>query len=141
MVRHLGYRVLCGLLGVAWLAAGVGLIQMFLAYHAPGGRSDGLFVTMGPQGHYLGAFAGCALLVWSLMLLHAVLRPEQGRTIGTASAFGLVLCAAYRMLAWIVGDYFEVGELLRVEAAVFLLMALGFVWLRPADAGIGAERA
>ena len=107
---------------------------MFFGYHMPGGRTEGLFFTMGPQGHYLGAFAGCALLVWSMLLLNAARRPEEGRAVGTASALGLVLCALYRMVAWIVGDYAAVGELLRVEAAAFLILALGFVWLRPVRA-------
>jgi hypothetical protein len=126
------YRIQCGLLGAAWLAVGAGLFTMFFAYHSPGGRGEGLFATMGPQGHYLAAFAGCALLVWGVLLLAAARRPHEGRAVGAATALGLVLCAAYRMVAWIVGDYAAVGDLLRIEAAVFLTLALGFVWLRPA---------
>ena len=129
-----GYRVLCAVLGVAWLAVGASLFGMFLGYHAPGGRSDGLFSTMGPQGHYLAAFAGCALIVWGLMLVAAARRPLEGRSVGSATAFGLVLCAVYRMIAWLVGDYAALADLLRVESAVFLALALGFVWLRPGRA-------
>ena len=59
-------------------------------------------------------------------------RPRAARGIGTATAFALVLSAVYRMAAWVVGDYYVwPGELLRSEAAVFLALALAFVWLRP----------
>ena len=126
------YRILCGLMGAAWLAVGASLFSMFFAFHSPGGRSGGLFATMGPQGHYLAAFAGCALITWALLLLAAARRPLEGRAVGTATALGLVLCASYRMVAWVVGDYAAVADLLRIEAAVFLTLALGFVWLRPA---------
>ncbi|HKJ23884.1 MAG TPA: hypothetical protein VKB65_03620 [Myxococcota bacterium] len=129
------YRALCGLLGAAWLVAGGGLLAMFVAYHAPGGRSEGLFSTMGPQGHYMAAFAGCAIVVWGCALIAAAWRPLEARGIGAASALGLVLCAAYRLMAFVVGDYAELGNLLRVEAGVFLVLALGFVWLRPRAPG------
>jgi len=135
MTRTTAYRVLCSILGAAWLAVGASLFGMFLAYHAPGGRHEGLFSTMGPQGHYLAAFAGCALLVWGLMLLAAAHRPLEGRSVGTATAFGLVLCAGYRMIAWVVGDYAALADVLRMESAVFLALALGFVWLRPQRPG------
>jgi len=138
MGRTTLYRILCALLGAAWILAGAGLLAMFFQYHAPGGRSGGLFSGMGPQGHYMAAFAGCALLVWALLLLSAAWRPLEGRAVGTASAFGLVLCAAYRLVAFAVGDYVALGDLLRIEAAVFLGLALGFVWLRPARAARGA---
>ena len=50
---------------------------------------------------------------------------------GTTTAFALVLMALYRIAAWFLGDYAFLGNILRVEAAVLLLLALGFVWLRP----------
>jgi hypothetical protein len=126
-----GYRILCALMGLAWLAAGAGLFAMFLGYHAPGGRGEGLFSTMGPMGHYMAASAGCALLVWAWLLFAAARRPLEGRSVGSATAFGLVLCALYRMIAWGVGDYAALGDVLRIESGVFLALALGFVWLRP----------
>ena len=47
----------------------------------------------------------------------------------------LVLCAVMRIAAWVVGDYYtSLGELPRIEAAVFLGVALALVWLRPAPA-------
>jgi hypothetical protein len=131
MARVTGYRILCGLLGLVWLAVGGGLLAMFLGYHAPGGRGEGLFSTMGPQGHYLAAFAGCALVAWGLALLSAARRPREERGIGVATVVGLVLCAAQRMMAWVVGDYVALADLLRVEAAVFLVLALALVWLLP----------
>jgi len=135
------YRILCALLGLGWLAAAAGLFAMFLGYHAPGGRGEGLFATMGPYGHYLAAFAGCALLVWGLLLLTAARRPFEVRGLAPATALGLVLCAVQRMLAWVVGDYATLGDVLRVEAAVLLVLALGFVWLRPASRDAAAEPA
>ena len=131
MVRVIGYRVLCVFLGLCWLAVGANLFAMFLGYHSPGGRSEGLFSTMGPYGHYMAAFAGCALLVWALLLLAAAWRPFEGQSVAAATVFGLVLCAVYRMIAWTVGDYADVRDLLQLESAVFLVLALAFVWLCP----------
>ena len=48
-----------------------------------------------------------------------------------ATAVALVLSAIYRMAAWVIGDYHSWGQLPRVEATIFLLLALAFVWLRP----------
>jgi hypothetical protein len=39
--------------------------------------------------------------------------------------------ALYRIVGWVVGEYPNAADALRVEAAVFLLLALAFVWLRP----------
>jgi len=37
------------------------------------------------------------------------------------------------MVGWFMGDYHALaGDLLRYEAALFLALALAFVWLRPA---------
>jgi succinate dehydrogenase hydrophobic anchor subunit len=55
-----------------------------------------------------------------------------GRTVGSVTAFALVLSALYRMLAWLTGDYAAwAGETLRIEAIAFLMVALALVWLRP----------
>ena len=139
MAHTTGYRILCALVGAAWLLAGGGLFAMFFGFHAPGGRDpDALFATMGPYGHYMAAFAGCALLVWALMLLVAAFRPHAVRAVGAATAFGLSLCALYRMVAWAAGDYAALGDVLRLEAAVFLVVALAFVWIRPAPLPAGS---
>jgi hypothetical protein len=37
------------------------------------------------------------------------------------------------MVGWFMGDYYAwAGDVLRYEAALFLVLALAFVWLRPA---------
>ena len=45
--------------------------------------------------------------------------------------FSKIMMALYRLWAWLMGDYHFLGNLLRVEAVIFLLLALAFVWLRP----------
>lgn len=123
------YRFLCGLLGGVFVLVGFTAVAGFFAYHMPG--SDPAIPT-GPVGFYFIAFSGCALVAWGGCLFAAARRPESARGIGTATALGLVLAALCRMAAWIVGDYYVFpGELLRVEAAAMLVLALAFVWLRP----------
>ena len=122
------YRVLCGVLAALMILLGGALFMAFFGYHTP--NSSPSFQT-GPTGHYFIAFSGCALFGWAGGLVASARRPEAGRTVGTATAFALVLSAVYRMTAWIVGDYHALGALPRAEAAIFLLLALAFVWLRP----------
>ena len=124
------YRVLCGVLGAALLLGGFGLFASFFGYHAPASESP---IPTGPVGYYWVATSGCAFVAWGGCLLAASRRPEGGRAAGTWSALGLVMLALIRMVAWIVGDYYVwPGELARTESVVFLLLALAFVWLRPA---------
>jgi Na+-translocating ferredoxin:NAD+ oxidoreductase RnfA subunit len=121
--------VLCALLGLAWILGGLMLFVSFFQYHMPDSE---MAIATGPVGFYFVAFTGCALVAWGGCLLSAAVRPEGARGIGIATAFALVLCAIYRMAAWIVGDYtLFPGDLLRVEPVVFLVLALAFVWLRP----------
>jgi hypothetical protein len=128
--------MLCGLLGAAFIATGLVSVFAFLASHAPGSE---VVVPTGPVGFYFVAFAGCALLGWGGCLVGAARRPESSRAVGTATAVALVGLAVVRMAAWFVGDYHVFpGELLRVEAALFLILALAFTWLRPAR-GAAAE--
>ena len=112
------------------LLGGLGGFASFFAYHAPNSQGIELF-PMGPNGHYMLALAGCALVAWGVVLIGAARHPSQARSVGTASALGLVLCGLHRMVAWIVGDYALMSDFLRAEAALFLLLALAFVWLRP----------
>ena len=129
MSRGASYRVLCATLGGLFVSVGLLAFGGFFAYHLPG--SDPALPT-GPTGFYFVAFSGCALVAWGGCLIGAARRPEGGRAIGTASAVGLVLCALMRIVAWNVGDYYEwAGELLRVEASIFLVLAMAFLWLRP----------
>lgn len=129
MSRATAYRALAGVLGVAMLGAGLALFASFFAYQAPGSQPR---LPTGPVGHYFAAFAGCALVAWGGGLLGVARDPASGRALATATAVALVLSGLYRMAAWVVGDYYvALGELPRAEAALFLLLALGFVWLRP----------
>lgn len=126
------YAVLCGGLGIALLLVGFAFFAAFFLYHAP--ASD-LPIPTGPTGFYFVAFTGCALVGWGGALLATARHPALGRGVGTATALALVLSAVYRMLAWLLGDYAAwLGNTPRVEAALFLLLALAFVWLRPPSA-------
>lgn len=123
------YGVLCGALGIGMVLAGLAFFAAFFAYHAP--ASD-LAIPTGPTGFYFVAFTGCALVGWGGSLLAVARQPAMGRAVGTATAVALVMSASYRMLAWLVGDYHAwLGNLPRVEAAVMLILALAFLWLRP----------
>jgi hypothetical protein len=137
MDRTAGYRLLTGVLGALFAVGGVTMVALFFGALAPGGEVPGPFV-MGPAGVYFMGFAGCALVGWGGGLLGAMRRPDAGRTVGTASAVALVLAAVTRMMAWLMGDYAFLGDLLRGEAAVFLLLALALLWLRPPPAAKGA---
>ncbi len=135
MVALRPYAWLCGTVGAVLVLIGLVLFVSFFAYHAPNSQPA---IPTGPVGFYFVAFAGCALVGWGGSLLATARRPAAGRSIGSVTAFALVLMALYRLAAWVVGDYYAfAGEVLRVEAALFLLLALAFLWLRPA--GVVAE--
>lgn len=131
-MKRLGlYRVLMGTLGVAWAVFGFGLVAAFFLYQRPGSQP---LVPTGPVGHYFVAFTGCALIGWGSAMIGAAREPwsSASRTVGTATAFVLVLMAIVRMVAWAIGDYTTwLGEVSRQEAAGLLLVALALVWLRP----------
>jgi hypothetical protein len=125
----IAYRTLSGILGAAFVAYGSLLFVAFFAYQRPGSEAP---LPGGPYAHYFAATAGCALIAWGGTLAAGALRKDSSRSLGTASAVALVLLALTRMLAWFSGDYYAVtGDIPRVEAAVFLVAALGLVWLRP----------
>jgi hypothetical protein len=133
------FSVLCGIVGVVVVAAGLALFSLFFRYHGPGGSTP-TALPLGPGGVYFATFAGCALTAWGGCVIAAARRPELAGPVATATAVGLVMSGAYRLLAWLVGDYALLGELPRIEAAIFLLLALAFVWLRPpAAAGSAAS--
>lgn len=130
MDRLVVYRWLCGVVGGLWILAGLGLLLSYFQAMAPGGAADQV-MPMGPSAIYFAAFTGCALVGWGGGLIGAARRPDAGRTVGTITSFALVLMAVYRIAGWLMGDYAFLGNLLRIEAAIFLLLALAFVWLRP----------
>ena len=126
------YVFLCRTCGVGFLLIGLWLCFAALQSRGPDAASI-LPFPLGPQGYYFVAFSGCALLAWGGGLVGAA-RGHGSRAVGTATAVGLVLAALFRMLFWFLGDLAWMGNVLRAEAAVLLLLALAFVWLRPARA-------
>ncbi len=131
--RYVSYRVLSAALMILCFALGAILFAAFVS-------NTLLPASMQPTtqafrtdywGYYMMGFAATLLVAWGGCLLAAVRNPAHARGIGTASAVALVLNAVFRVLAWFSGEYAEVGNLPRVEATVMLLLALGFIWLRP----------
>ncbi len=129
MLRMRLYRLLMGTLGIAFFVFGVAMVASFFLYQRPNSIP---LVPTGPVGHYFVAFTGCALLAWSGGLVGAAREPLSSRSIGTMTAFVLILMSIVRMVAWIIGDYYSwLGDLPRTEASAFLLTALALIWLRP----------
>ena len=126
------YRLLMGTLGVALFVFGAAMVAAFFLYQRPNSVP---LVPTGPVGHYFVAFTGCALLAWSGGLIGAAREPLASRSIGTMTAFVLILMAVIRMIAWVIGDYYVwLGDLPRTEASALLLTALALIWLRPSPA-------
>lgn len=127
--RVLAYRILSGAFGALLVLFGLVLFVGFFRYQVPHSVPA---IPTGPVGHYFVAFTGCALVAWGGGLLGVARDPKTGRALATATALALVMSAVYRMAGWVVGDYYVwLGDLPRGEAALFLALALGFVWLRP----------
>ena len=125
------FRLVAFATGLLFVAAGLALFFAFFAYQRPGSESA---LPMGPLGHYFAAFAGCALVGWGGALLAGARDLTTGRGIAPMTALALASLALYRMLGWFMGDYYAwAGDVLRYEAALFLALALAFVWLRPAS--------
>jgi uncharacterized membrane protein YqjE len=123
------YRVLMGSLAIAFFAFGVAMVVAFFLYQRP--HSTPLVPT-GPIGHYFVAFTGCALIGWAGGLVGAARDPFSSRSVGTMTIAMLVLMAFIRMVAWIIGDYYEwLGGTPRTEATGFLVLALVLIWLKP----------
>lgn len=127
------YRLLACIVGLALAALGLALFASFFAYQAPGSVAP---LPGGPVAHFAAATAGCALVAWGGALASGGLRGDLARSLGTVTAFAMVLLAVVCIVAWFSGDYYAIaGDLPRSEAAVLLLVALAFVWLRPRRAG------
>lgn len=129
MTKQTAYRLLSGTIGTAFSLLGGVLTWSFFGYQQAGSTPG---IPTGPVGYYFIAFTGCALVGWGGGLIGAARNPSANRSIATATALALVLMSVVRMAAWVIGDYYIwLGELPRVEAAFFLLLALAFLWLRP----------
>jgi hypothetical protein len=131
VTRAGAYRALCALVGAGLLLGGLALAVQFFAFHTAPYRGAEGPLPLDAYAVYFAAFAGCGLVGWAGGLLAAARRPELGRGVGTASAAALVLAALHRMFGWVLGEYPLFAAALRPEAAVFLLLALAFVLLRP----------
>jgi hypothetical protein len=129
MNTQTAYRVLAGTLGSAFVLFGLVLTVSFFGYQQPGSTPN---IPTGPVGHYFIAFAGCALVGWGGGLIGVARNPGANSSIATATILALILMSVVRMAAWVIGDYYAwLGEVPRVEAAFFLILALAFLWLRP----------
>jgi hypothetical protein len=128
-----GYRILSIVLIVPLLFIGAALLYGFLANTiVPSAMAHGApAIPTDYWGLYMMGFAGALLFTWGACLFSAVLNPAVARGVGIATAFGLILNAIFRMIAWFSGEYAEIGNTPRVEAAIMLLLAIGFIWLRP----------
>lgn len=136
----MGYRILCGALALGLGLGGVAFLLGFLQAAAPGGAAPGPLSPLGPNGLYFMAFTACGLIGWAGGLVGAARHPEAGRTVGTFSAWALVAMGLYRFVGWFTGDFAHLGNLPRIEAVIFLSLALAFVWLRPPAIARGAIR-
>jgi hypothetical protein len=129
-MKSVAFRIVAGLTGASFVVLGGALFFAFFAYQRPGSEPP---LPMGPLGHYFAAFAGCALVGWGGALVAGARDVATGRLLAPVTALALTGLALYRMVGWFMGDYHALaGDLLRFEAALFLLLALAFVWLRPA---------
>jgi len=130
MPRYLAYRLLAAVTALFFLLFGFVFICGFIDRALFQVLARPLFDT-DPWGHYILGIAGSALVTWAVSLVAVVRAPTANRGVATGTTVGLVLGAILRLLAWYSGEYRQAGDQLRLESAVFLVLALGFVWLRP----------
>ena len=127
---YLLYRVLAAMTALVCILVGLIFVVAFLDRALFQIFAHPLFDT-NYWGYYILGFAGSALLAWAGCLIAAARDPEHGAGIGTATAAGLMLGSVLRLLAWYSGEYRLAAEQLRIESAILVVLALGFVWLRP----------
>jgi len=130
MPRHLAYRALAAVTACSFFLFGFVFVCGFIDRALFQVLARPLFDT-DFWGYYILGVAGSALIVWAVALFAAVRAPTLHPGVATATTVGLVLGATLRLLAWYSGEYRPAGDQLRLEAGVFLVLALGFVWLRP----------
>jgi hypothetical protein len=126
----LAYRLLAAVTGAFLLLFGFVLICGFLDRTLFQIFSRPLFAT-DAWGYYMVGIAGSGSIVWAAALIALARRPHEHHGVATATTIGLVLGAVLRLLAWYSAEYRPAGDQLRLESAVFLVAALGFLWLRP----------
>ena len=133
MKSYIGYRILCGVLALFCFVFGIAqLVSFFRNLMLPASMLQGPpLIPTDYWGFYKTGFAGSLLCTWGAILLSAIRSPAYARGIGTATAFGLVLNAMLRIIAWFSGEFAEIGNIPRVEAAIMLVLAIGFIWMRP----------
>ena len=130
MPRHFAYRALAAVTAFFFFLFGFvflcGFIDraLFQVFARP------LFDT-DPWGYYVLGIAGSVLVVWAVALASVVRTPAANPGVATATTVGLILGAIVRLLAWYSGEYRFEADQLRLESAIFLVLALGFIWLRP----------
>ncbi len=127
----MAYRILCGVLAVGFVLGALTFLAQFMGAMGPGGSASGPLSPLGPNGLYFMAFTACGMIGWAGGLAGAARVPGSGRTVGTFTAWAMVAMAFYRFVGWLLGDFSHLGELPRIEAVIFLALALAFVWLRP----------
>jgi len=130
MPPHLAYRALAAVTALFFFLFGFVFICGFIDRALFQVFARPLFDT-DPWGYYLLGMAGTALVVWAVALATAVRMPDANPGVATATTVGLVLGAILRLLAWYSGEYRQAGDQFRLESAIFLVLALGFIWLRP----------
>ncbi len=128
---QLAYKALCWIVGSLMVLLGLGFSGLFVVSITPGSSSP-LPFPIGPQGYYFVAFSGTCMVAWGFCRFGAA-RGHGGRAIGSATAIGLSLGAIIRIVVWLFGDFWWVGEVPRLEAIGLLTLALVFVWLRPSS--------
>ncbi len=129
---HVPYRLLAALTSALCLLMGLLFIVAFLDRVLFQVFARPLFDT-NYWGYYILAFAGSALLAWGGSLIAVVRRPEETAGVGTATAAALIAGSIVRLLAWYSGEFRAAADPFRLEAGVLALVALAFVWLRPAQ--------
>jgi len=131
MPGHVAYRLLAAVTALFFALLGMLFVTGFIDRALFQVFARPLFDT-DVWGYYLLGVAGSALIAWAACLVAVIRAPDTTTGIATATTIGLVLGAILRLLAWYSGEYRLAGAELRLESAVLLMLALGFVWLRPA---------
>jgi formate-dependent nitrite reductase membrane component NrfD len=130
MSRHLAYRLLAAVTACWFFLFGFVFLCGFIDRTLFQVLAHPLFDT-DPWGYYILGVAGSGLIVWAIALFASVRAPTLHPGVATATTVGLILGAIVRLLAWYSGEFRHAGDQLRLEAGLFLVLALGFIWLRP----------